>query len=113
MALTADGLTTLQELLRQMRAIPQLREQRPGTYVLLEEPRMARLGARYSAAPTAEPQRLDDPDRAAWAALDAGRDPTVDPPVDSSGEPSVDAPATDGRAAAGERPDGGAADRAV
>jgi hypothetical protein len=44
--------------------------------VLLREPRMARLGARY-AAEGARPTTAD-PDRAAWVALDEGRDPTVD-----------------------------------
>jgi hypothetical protein len=47
-----------------------------GVFVLLREPRMARLGARYAAA--AARQAPSDPDRAAWAALDEGRDPTVD-----------------------------------
>jgi hypothetical protein len=53
-----------------------------GVFVLLRESRMARLGARYAAAgsrPT-----ITDPDRAAWVALDEGRDPTVDPAKDSS-----------------------------
>ena len=48
-----------------------------GLFVLLREPRLAHLGARYGAprTPRAEP----DPDRAAWRELDAGGDPTVDP----------------------------------
>lgn len=49
-----------------------------GVFVLLRAPHLARLGARYAPA---DPARVDvDPDRAAWAALDAGRDPTADPP---------------------------------
>jgi hypothetical protein len=51
-----------------------------GVFVLLREPRMARLGARYAAAGTRP--TVTDPDRAAWVALDEGRDPTVDPAVD-------------------------------
>ena len=51
-----------------------------GLFVLLREPRMARLGARYAAAGTRP--TVTDPDRAAWVALDEGRDPTVDPAVD-------------------------------
>jgi hypothetical protein len=47
-----------------------------GVFVLLREPRMARLGTRYTAA-GARPA-VADPDRAAWVALDEGRDPTVD-----------------------------------
>lgn len=47
-----------------------------GVFVLLREPRMARLGTRYAAA-GARPT-MADPDRAAWVALDEGRDPTVD-----------------------------------
>ena len=35
MALTADGTTTLQEVLRQMRAIPELRERGTGAFILL------------------------------------------------------------------------------
>ena len=38
MALTADGSTTLQEVLRQMRAIPQVRERDKSTFVLLGQP---------------------------------------------------------------------------
>jgi hypothetical protein len=48
-----------------------------GLFVLLREPRLARLGARYDRAGSAG--RALDPDRAAWRELDAGRDPTVDP----------------------------------
>jgi hypothetical protein len=46
-------------------------------FVVLREPRLSRLGARY-AAPGARPVEAD-PDRAAWQDLDAGRDPTADP----------------------------------
>ena len=38
MALTTDGSTTLQEVLRQMRAIPQVRERDKSTFVLLGQP---------------------------------------------------------------------------
>jgi hypothetical protein len=48
-----------------------------GLFVLLSEPRLAHLGARYSSRRT--PQAELDPDRAAWRELDAGGDPTVDP----------------------------------
>ena len=51
-----------------------------GLLVLVGEPRLARLGARY-AAPGARPAEID-PDRAAWQDLDAGRDPTADPAPD-------------------------------
>lgn len=47
-----------------------------GVFVLLREPRLARLGARYAAA-GARPT-ITDPDRAAWVALDEGRDPTAE-----------------------------------
>ncbi len=47
-----------------------------GVFVLLREPRMARLGTRYAAADARS--TMADPDRAAWVALDEGRDPTVD-----------------------------------
>lgn len=44
-----------------------------GLVLLVAEPRLARLGARYGGAT----RRVEaDPDRAAWDALDAGRDPT-------------------------------------
>jgi Tryptophan-associated transmembrane protein (Trp_oprn_chp) len=52
-----------------------------GVFVLLREPRIARLGTRYAAAGAR--QTMADPDRAAWVALDEGRDPTVD--VDDPG----------------------------
>ena len=48
-----------------------------GSAVLLREPQLRRLSARYAAAGT--PAAHADPDRAAWAALDEGRDPTSDP----------------------------------
>ena len=48
-----------------------------GSAVLLREPRLRRLSARYAAA--GSPAAHADPDRAAWAALDEGRDPTSDP----------------------------------
>jgi hypothetical protein len=48
-----------------------------GVFVLVREPRLARLGARYAAPGDRVEQ---DPDRAAWTALDEGRDPTVGPP---------------------------------
>jgi uncharacterized membrane protein (TIGR02234 family) len=51
-------------------------------FVVLREPRLARLGARY-AAPGKRPVEID-PDRAAWQALDAGRDPTADAGDDPS-----------------------------
>lgn len=46
-----------------------------GAALAVAEPRLPRFGARYAAAQDrrAEP----DPDRAAWDALDAGRDPTL------------------------------------
>jgi len=64
-----------------------------GCAVLIREPQLRRLGARYAAA--GSPSAHADPDRAAWAALDEGRDPTADPaayPADP---------------AAAERPDAG------
>lgn len=45
-----------------------------GVAVLVLDPRLARIGARYSRAPD------PDPDRAAWTALDEGRDPTSERP---------------------------------
>ncbi len=59
-----------------------------GVLVLLREPRLSRLGARY-AAPGARPVEVD-PDRAAWQDLDAGRDPTVDPAPDPAREEGDD-----------------------
>ncbi len=38
MPLSAEALTTLQEVLRQIRAIPQLRERDKSTFVLLGQP---------------------------------------------------------------------------
>lgn len=49
-----------------------------GVLVVVREPRLPRLGARY-AAPGAARRRPADPDRAAWEALDAGEDPTAAP----------------------------------
>jgi uncharacterized membrane protein (TIGR02234 family) len=60
-----------------------------GVFVLVREPRLARLGARY-AAPGARPVEVD-PDRAAWQDLDAGRDPTADPARDEGDDPDVGA----------------------
>jgi hypothetical protein len=48
-----------------------------GVAVLVREPRLPRLGARYAAAGS-RPPAVQDPDRAAWVDLDEGRDPTVD-----------------------------------
>ena len=49
-----------------------------GVAVVLREPRLARLGARFASAGPAR-QSVDDPDRAAWNDLDQGRDPTAEP----------------------------------
>lgn len=57
-----------------------------GVFVLLKEPLLARFGARYAATGAREAGR--DPDRAAWAALDEGRDPTADP-ADETDDPGV------------------------
>jgi uncharacterized membrane protein (TIGR02234 family) len=81
-----------------------------GGALLLGERGLLRLGARYAARPvrtagTADPVAPAtgpiDADRAAWDALDAGRDPTA--------APAVHPRPTDAR----ERTDGGAAGRAV
>jgi len=56
-----------------------------GVFVMVREPRLSRLGARY-AAPGKRPVEID-PDRAAWQDLDAGRDPTGTPPVDPANGP--------------------------
>jgi hypothetical protein len=56
-------------------------------FVLLREPRLPRLGARY-AAPGARRVEMD-PDRAAWQALDAGTDPTADVPGSRGDDPDV------------------------
>jgi len=66
-----------------------------GLALLVTEPRLPRFGSRYSAR-TAERAAPENPDRAAWEALDAGRDPTTDPD-----------PAAPGPAAPRGRPDGG------
>lgn len=47
--------------------------------LILREPRIPRLGARYSAPGNKEQIAETDPDRAAWERLDAGGDPTVGP----------------------------------
>ena len=49
-----------------------------GLALLVAEQRLPRFGSRYSAR-TAERAAPEDPDRAAWEALDAGRDPTAGP----------------------------------
>lgn len=54
-------------------------------FVLLREPRLPRLGARY-AAPGSRAVEVD-PDRAAWQELDAGQDPTADPARDEGDDP--------------------------
>ena len=56
-----------------------------GVALVVADRRLPRLGARYAARPAHEPT---DPDRAAWDALDAGRDPTADPA--DAGEPVRD-----------------------
>jgi uncharacterized membrane protein (TIGR02234 family) len=58
-----------------------------GVLVVLREPRLSRLGARY-AAPGGRRVEVD-PDRAAWQDLDAGRDPTADPARDEGDDPDV------------------------
>lgn len=52
-----------------------------GIGLIAAERRLPRFGARYAARPV-ERAALADPDRAAWDALDAGRDPTADPITD-------------------------------
>jgi hypothetical protein len=74
-----------------------------GCAVLLREPQLRKLGARYAAA--GSPSAHADPDRAAWAALDEGRDPTSEPPAD----PAVARPADH----AADRAANGAACRAA
>jgi len=74
-----------------------------GSAVLLREPQLRRLSARYAAA--GSPSAHADPDRAAWAALDEGRDPTSEPPAD----PAVARPADP----AADRAANGAACRAA
>ncbi|MGE3285354.1 MAG: Trp biosynthesis-associated membrane protein [Pseudonocardia sp.] len=49
-----------------------------GAAVAVGEPRIARLGARYGRGEARRAPETD-PDRAAWEALDAGRDPTAGP----------------------------------
>ncbi|HXV93131.1 MAG TPA: Trp biosynthesis-associated membrane protein, partial [Pseudonocardia sp.] len=55
-----------------------------GVLVLVAGRGMPRLGARY-AAPGARSRVPEDPDRAAWDALDSGRDPTIDPTPGTGG----------------------------
>jgi uncharacterized membrane protein (TIGR02234 family) len=82
------------------------------------EHRLARLGARYAARPAgATPgarapaaQRDPDPDRAAWDALDAGRDPTDLPATDLPGASGATGPT---RASGATRTDGSASGRSV
>ena len=59
--------------------------------VVVREPRLARLGARYAAAGTRATHA--DPDRAAWAALDEGRDPTADAVAATTADRSADSAA--------------------
>jgi hypothetical protein len=59
-----------------------------GLLVLVREPRLPRLGARYAAPGERRAER--DPDRAAWQDLDEGRDPTVDPPDTPPGDAGDD-----------------------
>ncbi|WP_308292870.1 Trp biosynthesis-associated membrane protein [Pseudonocardia sp. McavD-2-B] len=47
--------------------------------LVVREPRLPRLGARYAAPGTQAATTPADPDRAAWERLDAGGDPTVGP----------------------------------
>lgn len=47
--------------------------------LVVREPRLPRLGARYSAPAARARAAEQDPDRAAWERLDAGGDPTVGP----------------------------------
>jgi uncharacterized membrane protein (TIGR02234 family) len=72
-----------------------------GLGLIVAEPRLPRFGARYAARAA---ERAGgggpgaDPDRAAWEALDAGRDPTADPgPAHEQHGPGTDRdpPATD------------------
>jgi uncharacterized membrane protein (TIGR02234 family) len=55
-----------------------------GLVVLLREPALPRLGARYAAAGS-RPRPAQDPDRAAWVDLDEGRDPTTGPAAEAGG----------------------------
>lgn len=71
-----------------------------GAALLVGERRLPRFGARYAArAQPAAVSAAGDPDRATWDALDAGRDPTVEPAGDTS--PVVDRGRTDGGAPGG------------
>lgn len=55
-----------------------------GAVLVLAEPRLPRLGAAYAAPGARRPPA--DPDRAAWTALDEGRDPTADPAGGTDGD---------------------------
>jgi tryptophan-associated transmembrane protein len=57
-----------------------------GAWVLLREPRLARLGARYARADRGAPRTARDPDRRAWDDLDEGRDPTAGPAAGTSAD---------------------------
>jgi hypothetical protein len=76
-----------------------------GCAVLLREPRLRRLSARYAAAGT--PAAHADPDRAAWAALDEGRDPTSEPPVEPAAGRLLDQATASGTDASTEPDDPG------
>jgi uncharacterized membrane protein (TIGR02234 family) len=59
-----------------------------GVALVVSEQRLPRFGTRYAArdsTPPAGPTAAADPDRAAWDALDAGRDPTAGPAADLPG----------------------------
>jgi uncharacterized membrane protein (TIGR02234 family) len=59
-----------------------------GVALVVAEQRLPRFGARYAARDTTRstaPTAALDPDRAAWDALDAGRDPTTGPAADHPG----------------------------
>ena len=59
-----------------------------GSVVVARERRLARLGARYAAEGSRSAPA--DPDRAAWLALDEGRDPTADPAAaDTTADPAA------------------------
>jgi uncharacterized membrane protein (TIGR02234 family) len=89
-----------------------------GVALLVGDRRLPRLGTRYAARPGHEvsPAAADgavDPDRAAWDALDAGRDPTTDqdPPDETPSPPSA-RPQTEPSPRSG-RTDGSNSDRPV
>jgi hypothetical protein len=76
---------------------------------------MARLGARYAASGARTAQA--DPDRAAWAALDEGRDPTSEPPaypaVARPADPAANRAADDAACRAADRAAGRLVDQAT